>query len=129
MVRRILSPTGAPKPISFYSNGMLVGSVLYSAGQAAINHEGVVIGKGNAYEQAKMAFSFLAEILKDGGMSFSDVVRLNFFIRSRNDIPSFLKVRDENLKDNLPALSMVVVEDLAISDFLCEVEFIACRKD
>jgi len=108
---------------------MLVGSVLYSAGQAAINHEGVVIGKGNAYEQAKMAFSFLAEILKDGGMSFSDVVRLNFFIRSRNDIPSFLKVRDENLKDNLPALSMVVVEDLAISDFLCEVEFIACRKD
>ncbi len=129
MERRLLSPVGIPKPISFYSNGILVGSTLYSAGQAALIDKEEVFGIGNATKQAVLAFFFLFQILKEGGMSFSNVVRLNVFIRSREDIPALLEVKDEFLKDNKPSFSVVVVEGVALKDFLFEVEFIAYKEE
>lgn len=129
MGRKIISPVGIPKPISFYSNGMLVGPTLYSAGQAALYDKEEVMGIGDASKQAVLAFFFLFQILKEGGMSFADVVRLNFFIKSREDIPALLAVKDEYLKGHRPALSFVVVEGVALEDFLFEVEFIAYKEE
>lgn len=128
MARKILEPEGVTKPISYYSDGMLVGPVLYSAGQAALGSDGVVVGKGNAFEQAKLVFYFLSQVLKEGGMDFSDVVRLNIYAMSRDDIPAILKVKDENFKNHQPSMSVVVIEGAAKKDFLLEAEFTAYKK-
>jgi len=125
MERKIILPSGSYRPVSYYSHGIRVGSVLYSAGQTSRNKDGELVGLGSAAQQAKQAFHNLSLVLKDSGMDFKDVVRLNIFVRWRADIPDILAVKDSIFGQHSPALTLAVVNSLAFSEYLLEVEAIA----
>jgi enamine deaminase RidA (YjgF/YER057c/UK114 family) len=125
MERHILLPSESPRPVSYYSHGIRVGSVLYSAGQTSRNVDGELVGIGDASRQAQQAFHNLSLVLKEAGMGFSDVVRLNLFIRWRVDLPAILKVKDSFFHGHRPALTVAVVKSLAFREYLLEVEAIA----
>lgn len=125
MERQIIIPSESPRPVSYYSHGIRVGAVLYSAGQTSRNVDGELVGIGNAAQQAKQAFHNLSLVLQESGMGFQDVVRLNVFVRWRADLPVIMKVKDQFFHNHRPALTIAVVKSLAYREYLLEVEAIA----
>ena len=125
MSRQILLPEGAPRPVSYYSHGIRVGPVLYSAGQTARDASGRLIGPGNVQQQAERAFYNLSLVLHQAGMRFDDVVRLNIFARNLTDFPIIMNVKEQFFAKHAPAMTIAVVEGLAYPEYLLEVEAIA----
>lgn len=125
MSRQILLPEGAPRPVSYYSHGIRVGPVLYSAGQTARDASGRLVGSGNVQVQAEQAFYNLALVLGEAGMRFDDVVRLNIFARIRADLPIIMNVKERFFAKHAPAMTVAIVEELAYPEYLLEVEVIA----
>lgn len=125
MSRQILLPEGAPRPVSYYSHGIRVGPVLYSAGQTARDASGRLVGPGNVHQQAERAFYNLSLVLHQAGMRFDDVARLNIFARNRADLPLIMKVKERFFTRQAPAMTFAIVEGLAYPEYLLEVEAIA----
>jgi 2-iminobutanoate/2-iminopropanoate deaminase len=127
MSRLSINPTGSPTPASYYSHGLRVGPVLYTAGQTARKRDGELVGVGNAKTQATQAFSNLMRVLEEVEMKPIDVVRLTIFVRARADLPAIMCIRDQYFDQHRPAFSTCVVESLAYPEYLLEVEAIAIR--
>ncbi len=125
MERQIIIPSESPHPACYYSHGIRVGAVLYSAGQTSRNVDGELVGIGNATQQAKQTFHNLSLVLKEGGMGFQNVVRLKIFVRWRADLPEIMKVKDQYFHNHRPALTITVVKSLANREYLLDVEVIA----
>jgi len=127
--RQIIVPEESPRPVSYYTHGIRIGPVLYSAGQTARNTAGQLVGIGDAAAQAERAFGNLALVLRDAHMQFSDVVRLNIFARQRSDLAAILDVKERFFAGHRPALTMAIVKGLAYPEYLLEVEAIACQDE
>ncbi len=125
MLRTYLQPKGAPRPVSYYTLGLRVGSRLYSSGQTAREASGQLVGQGDARRQAEQAVHNLSLVLAEGGLRAEDIVRLNLFVRRADDLPAILGVIARFLEANRPALTAAVVESLAFPEYLLEVEAIA----
>jgi 2-iminobutanoate/2-iminopropanoate deaminase len=126
MARRVIHlPQGAPRPISYYSHGVQLNGMLYTAGQTARDQTGTVVGVGDAAAQAQQAFHNLSLVLGDAGMDFSHIVRLNILVRAAADLAAILEVKDRLMGGCLPTLTCAVVEGLALPDYLLELEAIA----
>lgn len=125
--RKYLLPAGCPQPVSYYSHGILLGNLLYSAGQTSRDPSGQLVGIGDAERQAIQVFYNLELVLTEANMHFSDVVRLNIFLKSRVDLPTILNVMKTKFEDHKPALTIAVVKGLAYREYLLEVEAIAVQ--
>lgn len=125
MVRRVILPAGSPQPVSYYSHGIRVGPVLYSAGQTARDSSGSLVGIGDARRQARQVFYNLSLVLQEAGLRVEDVVRMNIFTRSAADLPDILGVARHFLAGHAPALTTASVDSLAYPEYLLEVEVIA----
>lgn len=125
--RKYLLPRGCPQPVSYYSHGIHLGNLLYSAGQTSRDPSGQLVGVGDAEMQTTQAFHNLELVLAEANMHFSDVVRLNIFLKSRADLPTILNVMKKNFENHKPALTIAVVKGLAYREYLLEVEAIAVQ--
>lgn len=123
--RKYILPVDCPQPVSYYSHGMHIGNVMYSAGQTSRDSSGQLVGIGNVEIQASWAYKNLSLVLADAGMSFQDVVRLNIFLKSISDLPIILRIMEQNFIDHHPALTIALVKGLAYPEYLLEVEAIA----
>lgn len=125
MTRRLLLPAGAPRPVSYYSHGIHIGSVLYSAGQTSRDASGQLVGIGDVGRQAEQAFYNLFLVLQEAGMGFKDIVRLNIFTCRAEDLPVVFEVAGRYFTGHAPALTAAVVDGLAYPEYLLELEVIA----
>lgn len=124
---QFLSPaTLAPTP--GYSQIVKVtgGQTIYLAGQVALDASRNLVGRGDFGAQAQQVFENLKTALAAVGADFSHVVKLNFYLLDRSNLPALREVRDRYINlDAPPASTLVVVRSLAQEDFLLEVEAIA----
>lgn len=125
--RNYILPIGCPQPVSYYSHGMRIGNLLYSAGQTSRDSSGQLVGIGDVKIQATQAFYNLDLVLTDADMDFSNVVRLNIFLKSRTDIKIVIEIMEINFKEHRPAITIAIVKGLAYKDYLLEVEAIAVQ--
>src|SRR5215470_14660708 len=61
------------------------GRTLYIAGQIALDKEGNLVGRGDFRAQVKQVFENLKARLEEGGASFKDVVKLNYYLTDASD--------------------------------------------
>jgi len=124
---RFLNPsTLAPTP--GYSQVVEVtgGRTIYLAGQIALDASKNLVGRGDFRVQAQQVFENLTAALAAVGADFSHVVKLNFYLLDRANLPILREVRDLYVNtETPPASTAVVVSGLAQEDFLLEVEAIA----
>lgn len=125
--RNYILPIGCPQPVSYYSHGMRIGNLLYSAGQTSRDSSGHLVGIGDVKIQATQAFYNLDLVLTDADMDFSNVVRLNIFLKSRTDIKIVIEIMEINFKEHRPAITIAIVKGLAYKEYLLEVEAIAVQ--
>jgi 2-iminobutanoate/2-iminopropanoate deaminase len=68
--------------------------------------------------------------LDEAGASFSDVVKLNFYLTDASDIQILRDVRDSYVnREQPPASTLAIVKQLLRPELLIEVDAIAVAKD
>jgi enamine deaminase RidA (YjgF/YER057c/UK114 family) len=102
------------------------GRTLYIAGQIALDKDGNLVGRGDFPAQVKQVFENLKARLEEGGASFKNVVKLNYYITDPSGIQALRDMRNNYINtENPPASTLVVVKQLVREEFLIEVEAIA----
>src|SRR6185295_8053787 len=106
------------------------GRTLYIAGQIAVDKEGKLVGAGDFRAQVKQVFENLKARLEEGGASFKDVVKLNYYLTDASDLQALRDTRNNFINsESPPASTLVVVRQLVREEYLIEVEAIAVASE
>ena len=122
-MRRQLISSGAPWEATVgYSRAVKVGGQVFVSGTTAVDEQGAIVGKEDAYAQAKFILEKIGKALQAAGASFGDVVRTRIFVTNINDWPAIGRAHGEVFKDIRPAATMVEVSRLIDPELLVEIE-------
>ncbi len=122
-----INPPDLPTPIGPFSYGVLDDGKLYVSGAVGTDDNWNIVGKGDVAAQTQRAFDNIARVLKAGGCSLRDVIKMNMYLVSAADYKPMNEVRKRVFSPPYPASTVVVVKELVLPDLLVEVEVIAKR--
>jgi 2-iminobutanoate/2-iminopropanoate deaminase len=115
----------APAAIGPYSQGIIAGGFLFTAGQIALDPAtGQIAGGGDVVAQAERVLTNLRAILDRAGLDWSDVVKTTVFLHDMADFPKVNEIYAKTLGDARPARSTVQVSALP-RGVLVEIDAIA----
>lgn len=118
-----ISTDKAPAAIGPYSQGVIVGNLLFTSGQIALDPvTGEIVGD-TIKEQAEQVMKNLGALLEEAGLTYANTVKTTCFLADMNDFAQFNEVYGSYFTDK-PARSCVAVKTLP-KNVLCEVEVIA----
>jgi enamine deaminase RidA (YjgF/YER057c/UK114 family) len=101
-----------------------------TAGQVAIDEAGKLVGSGDPEAQTRQVFINLGRALAAAGASFTDVVKLNYYVTDITMLPAVRAIRDEYVDTARPPASTAVqVVALAMPDLMIEIEAWAICED
>lgn len=109
-------------PTIGYSYVAKAGNTLYIAGQIANDIDGNLVGPGDIERQARQVFTNLKNILEEAGGNLSDIVKMTTFLTHYDFIKAYRKVRSERLTEPCPPNTLLIIESLALPEFMIEVE-------
>ena len=113
----------APGAIGPYSQAMVHGGLVYTAGQIALDPSGELVG-GDVAQQTERVMTNLAAILRAAGASLQSVVKTTVFLRDMADFSAMNEVYARHFGEHRPARSTVAVAGLP-RDVSVEIEVIA----
>ncbi|MEQ8602903.1 MAG: RidA family protein [Marivibrio sp.] len=125
---RFFNPTDVAAPLGAYSHAALSeggGRTLHVAGQVGVEPDGTVPDDVGA--QSELIWRNLAAILKAADMGIEDVVKVNAYLLSPDDLPAFGAVRSRWLGDCRPASTLVYVSGLVKPELKVEVDVVAMK--
>ena len=101
-----------------------------TSGQVALDGEGKLVGPGDPEAQTRQVFANLDRALAAAGASFTDVIKLNYYVTDIAMLPVVRTIRDEYVDTARPPASTAVqVVALARPEFLIEVDALAVVAD
>lgn len=115
---------GAPRAIGPYSQAIVHGGLVFTAGQIALHPRTGKLLDGDVEEQTERALENLSAVLEAAGAAFSTVVKATVFLRDMDDFAAMNEVYARYFQDHRPARSAVQVARLPL-DALVEIEVIA----
>jgi len=124
---RHLVPDGLPTP-NGYSHVVVAPAdrIVFVSGQVPLDAGGNLVGEGDVPAQARQVFENLSTALEAAGASWSNVVKLNFFVRDVAEMPAVRTIRDQYVDaEHAPASTLVEVSRLFRDDVLVEVDAVA----
>jgi len=123
-LKKVIETDLAPKAIGPYSQGIMVGDLLFASGQIPINPQTGELVESKIETQTTQVMENIKNILKAADMDYTNVVKTTIFL---TDLKNFTTVNDiygEYFTQEPPARSCVEVSRLP-KDVLIEVEIIA----
>jgi 2-iminobutanoate/2-iminopropanoate deaminase len=121
---RAVSTESAPVAIGPYSQGIIAGGFLYTAGQIALDPSTAQVVEGDVFAQTKRVLQNLESVLAAAGASWKDVVNTTVFLQDMKDFPRMNEVYAAVMGDARPARSTVQVAGLP-RGVLVEIELVA----
>ena len=109
---KFISTTGAPKAIGPYSQGVVEGGFLFTAGQVPLDPATGKLVEGDLTASAERVLDNLAAILSEAGLTFSDVVRATVYLTRAEDFAAMNAVYARRFGEHRPARSTVIVAAL-----------------
>ncbi|MBI5248100.1 MAG: RidA family protein [Desulfomonile tiedjei] len=107
------------------AQGYRAGELLFISGQAAIDENGEIVGVGNFDAQAEQVFTNLERVLRAGGSSLANVIKVTIFLRDMANFSKIVELRGRYFTPPYPADTIVEVTSLYTPEALIEIEAIA----
>ena len=126
-MKKIIKSENAPAAIGPYSQGIETSNLFFLSGQIPLDRAGNIISQ-NIEEQAKQCLANIESILKEAGLSKSDIVKTTIFLKDMNDFSRVNEIYGKFFEGTIfPARSTVEVARLP-KDAKIEIEVIASRN-
>ena len=109
---RIVHADKAPAAIGPYSQAIVAGNFLFTAGQIALDPATGQIVQGDVTAQTERVLTNLAAVLESAGASWADVVKTTVYLQDMADFPRVNEVYGRMIGDARPARSTVQVSGL-----------------
>ncbi|NML19243.1 RidA family protein [Pseudoflavitalea sp. G-6-1-2] len=107
------------------AQGHRAGNMLFISGQTAVDDAGSLAGIGDFDIQAEKAFENLEKVLKAGGSSLKNVVKVTILLRDMKNFEKIVALRKKYFTAPYPADTIMEVSSLFSPDALIEIEAIA----
>ncbi|MEM5564050.1 RidA family protein [Psychroserpens sp. AS72] len=105
-----------------YSHAVKIGNSIKVSGAVSMDDEGNPTAVGDFEQQMKNCYSDLDKVLKHYGCTFDDVVVENVFTTDMSKFLEFAGYRTEIYKKQFPTGSWLGVTELAVPEFMIEIE-------
>lgn len=127
MTRQAISTTSAPTAVGPYSQGIVLGDLVFCSGQIGLDPASGVLVDGGVEAQAERALQNLGAVLDAAGYTFADVVKTTVFLAEIDDFAAVNAVYARFMPDPPPARSTFAVGGLPKGASI-EIEAIAGRR-
>jgi len=114
----------APKPLGPYSQAIIGGNTVYTAGVVGIDPVTGQMVSGGIREQTKEVLESLKAILEAAGTSLQNVVKVTVFLKDAAMFAEMNQVYSDYFGETRPARSTVVT-GMVRPDILVEIEAVA----
>jgi 2-iminobutanoate/2-iminopropanoate deaminase len=114
----------APAAIGPYSQAIIAGDLVFTAGQIALDPATMTIDAGDIAAQTERVMTNLRAILESAGASLSSVVKTTVFLLDMNEFAAMNEVYGRHFGEHKPARSTVQAARLP-RDVRVEIEAIA----
>ena len=123
-ITRVTSPE-VPEPApGTWSNCLVVNGVAYVAGMIARGKDGKIV-EGDEYEQAKVIFAKIRNLIEAAGGTMADVVKVSIFVTDIKQREKVWRARREVFTGDFPASTLVQIAALAEPSVKVEIEAVA----
>jgi len=130
MEKTIINPPTLARPSGF-SHGILVtgGRMLFLAGQTASDAEGRIVAPYDLVAQYEQVLRNLQTVIEAAGGTMQDIVKINIFVRDREDYQAHLKslgkVHKSFFGAYYPAAALFEISRFFQDEALIEIEGLA----
>lgn len=125
MKKTIINSPQAPTPVGPYNQSVVIGSLVYTAGQIPLDPKSGQICPGGITEQTHQVLLNLKNVLEGAGSSLEKAVKCTVFLKNMNDFSAMNAVYAEFFSSKTaPARSTIEVARLP-KDALVEIEAVA----
>lgn len=126
MGKKIINTKNAPAPVGPYSQAVETGSLVFCAGQIALDPQTGELRMGSIKEQTEQVLKNIEGVLQACGLGFESVVKTTIFLTDMNDFATVNEIYGTRFRDNPPARSTIAVKSLP-KGVNVEIEVIASR--
>ena len=112
-------------PTIGYSHASKAGDTLYIAGQVAQDVDGKLVGRGEFEVQVRQVYENLKNIVQEAGGTLQNIVKMTTFLTHFSYIETYRSVRNQFFPEPCPPNTLLIIESLALPDYMIEVEAIA----
>ncbi|MFD5660402.1 RidA family protein [Streptomyces hirsutus] len=123
--KRFVSDAVREPADKMWSNCLRVDDLILVSGMTARGQDGVSVLGDTAYDQAKVVFQKIKDLVEAAGAVMDDIVKMTIFVTDMGDNAGVWKARQEFFSGDFPACSLVEVSALAKPEILLEIEAIA----
>ncbi len=123
-MKKIVNTSQAPAPVGPYNQAVVVGNLVFTAGQIAIDPATGQFEENDIRKQTRRVLENLKAVLEAAGSDLQHVVKTTVFLKNMDDFAAMNEVYAEYFTENAPARSAVEVARLP-KDVLVEIECIA----
>ncbi|MGI5837219.1 MAG: RidA family protein [Chloroflexota bacterium] len=125
MTKQILTSPGLPPPVGVFSQATSIDNpkkIIFVSGLTSRGPSGEVMHPGDVKSQTRLILENMKAILREGGATLEDVVRVTVYVRNMADFAAIHEVRREYFPKDPPASTMVEVSRLVDERMLIEIE-------
>jgi len=124
---RTIHTEKAPAAIGPYSQAIVAGNFLFTAGQIGLDPATGQIVQGDVTSQTERVMLNLTAVLESAGAAWADVVKTTVYLQDMADFPRVNEVYGRMIGDSRPARSTVQVAGLP-GGVLVEIDAVAIVK-
>jgi enamine deaminase RidA (YjgF/YER057c/UK114 family) len=105
-----------------YSRAVRIGNCIEVTGTVAVDENGLLVGKEDAYAQTKFIIQKIELVLQRAGASLKDVIRTRMFVIDISRWEEYGRAHGEFFGAIKPCTSMIEIKGLIEPGYLIEIE-------
>ena len=127
LIKKVINIEGAPEALGTYSQGIIVGDLIYTSGQIPLDPQTGNLITGDIKAEIRQVLDNIDAVLRGGGSSLKSAVKLTVFVIDLDNFYAVNEVFAEYFPENPPARSAIQISALPMGAQI-EIEAVATTE-